>query len=58
MNKPGITSITWVFNAIPSEVWKDNLGDALLQYYQGKADWAKVEATAIDGWAAEKALKK
>ena len=58
MNKPGITSITWVFNAIPSEVWKDNLGDALLQYFEGKLDWAAVKATAVDGWKVEKSLKK
>lgn len=58
MNKPGITSITWVFNAIPSEVWKDNFGDAMLQYFEGKLDWATVKATAVDGWKVERSLAK
>ena len=58
MNKPGVTSVMWVFNAIPSEVWKDNLGDALLQYFEGKLDWATVKATAVDGWKVERSLAK
>ena len=58
MNKPGVTSVRWVFYAIPSEVWKDNLGDALLQYFEGKLDWATVKATAVDGWKVERSLAK
>ena len=58
MNKPGVTSVMWVFNAIPSEEWKNQLGDALLQYFEGKVDWATVKATAVDAWTAEKALVK
>ena len=58
MNKPGVTSVMWIFNAIPSEVWKDNLGDALLQYFEGKLDWATVKATAVDGWKVERSLAK
>lgn len=58
MNKPGVTSVMWVFNAIPSEVWKDNLGDTLLQYFEGKLDWATVKATAVDGWKVERSLAK
>lgn len=58
MNKDGVSSVVWTFNAIPSEIWKDNFGSAMLQYFEGKLDWAAVEKTAIDGWAAEKALTK
>ncbi|MBQ1983361.1 MAG: carbohydrate ABC transporter substrate-binding protein [Spirochaetaceae bacterium] len=58
MNKDGVSSVVWTFNAIPSEIWKDNFGGAMLQYFEGKLDWAAVEKTAIDGWAAEKALTK
>lgn len=58
MNKPGITSIMWVFNAIPSEEWKNQLADAMLQYFEGKLDWSVVKATGIDAWAREKALSK
>ena len=58
MNKPGVTSVMWVFNAIPSEEWKNQLGDALLQYFEGKLDWATVKATAVDGWKVERSLAK
>ncbi|MBP3449787.1 MAG: carbohydrate ABC transporter substrate-binding protein [Spirochaetaceae bacterium] len=58
MNKPGVTSVMWVFNAIPSEEWKNQFGDAMLQYFEGKTDWADVEKVAVDAWAAEKALTK
>jgi raffinose/stachyose/melibiose transport system substrate-binding protein len=58
MNKDSVSSVVWTFNAIPSEIWKDNFGGAMLQYFEGKLDWAAVEKTAIDGWAAEKALTK
>lgn len=58
MNKDGVSSVVWTFNAIPSEVWKDDFGGAMLQYFEGKLDWADVEKTAIDGWATEKALTK
>ena len=58
MNKDGVSSVVWTFNAIPSEIWKDNFGDAMLQYFEGKLDWDAVEKTAIDGWATEKALVK
>lgn len=58
MNKDGVSSVVWTFNAIPSEIWKDNFGSAMLQYFEGKLDWDAVEKTAIDGWATEKALAK
>ena len=57
MNKNGVTSIGWTFAAIPSEEWKNALGSALLAYFEGKADWNKVVATARDQWAAEWKIK-
>jgi raffinose/stachyose/melibiose transport system substrate-binding protein len=58
MNKDGVSSVIWTFNSIPSEEWKNQFGDAMLQYFEGKLDWDAVEKTAIDGWATEKALAK
>ena len=58
MNKDGVSSVIWTFNAIPSEEWKNQFGDAMLQYFEGKLNWDAVEKTAIDGWATEKALTK
>lgn len=58
MNKDGVSSVTWTFAAIPSEEWKTQFGDAMLQYFEGKLTWADVEKIAIDTWAKEKALAK
>lgn len=57
MNKPGVTSVSWSFNAIPSEEWKNALGSALLQYFEGKTDWSAVEKAAVDQWASEWKIK-
>lgn len=57
MNKPGVTSVAWSFNAIPSEEWKNAVGSALLQYFEGKTDWSAVEKTAVDQWASEWKIK-
>lgn len=57
MNKGG-TSVAWTFAAFPSEDFKNNFGDALLQYAQGNATWEQVSATVRDSWKAEKAKLK
>lgn len=57
MNKPGVSSVTWTFNAIPSEEWKNALGSALLSYFEGKTDWASVANTAREQWNAEWNIK-
>ncbi len=58
MNKDGVSSVPWAFAAIPSEEWKNAFGSSLLSYFEGKADWAAVEKTAVDSWAQEKSLLK
>ncbi|MBO5137552.1 MAG: carbohydrate ABC transporter substrate-binding protein [Spirochaetaceae bacterium] len=57
MNKPGVSSVTWTFNAIPSEEWKNALGSAMLSYFEGKSDWSAVEKAAVDQWASEWNIK-
>ncbi len=57
MNKPGITSVAWTFNAIPSEEWKNAFGSALLSYFEGKTDWASVVKVAQDQWTSEWNIK-
>ncbi|NLO84455.1 MAG: extracellular solute-binding protein [Clostridiales bacterium] len=49
----GKTSVSWNFPTIPSEIWKNNLGNALLEYAQGTGEWAAVETAFVDGWASE-----
>ncbi|MBU3849333.1 MAG: ABC transporter substrate-binding protein, partial [Candidatus Treponema excrementipullorum] len=46
MNKSGISSVAWTFNAIPSEEWKNAFGSALLSYFEGKTSWNDVVKTA------------
>ena len=56
MNKDGITSVPWGFQAIPSETWKNNLGSDLLSYSQGKISWNDVTKDAVADWAKEYSL--
>ncbi len=56
MNKEGVTSIPWVFNGIPSEQWKADFAQAMLEYINGRYTWDQVTATAQDAWAREASL--
>ena len=52
------TPVSWNFTTMPSEDWKNVLGQALTVYAadQTDANWAAVEKAFVDNWAAEKAL--
>lgn len=52
----GKTAVTWNFTVMPSEEWKNGVGQALLAYAQGTGDWSGVETAFVDGWASEYAL--
>ena len=49
----GKTAVSWNFSTIPSEKWKDDVGNALLEYAQGTGEWDAVVSAFVDGWAAE-----
>jgi raffinose/stachyose/melibiose transport system substrate-binding protein len=49
----GKSSVGWVFDTIPSETWKNNVGSALLEYAQGTGKWDGVKTAFVDGWAKE-----
>jgi len=51
----GLTSVAWTFAAFPGEDFKNNFGDALLQYAQGKSTWDQVATVVKDSWKTEKA---
>ena len=57
MNKLGISSVAWTFNAIPSEEWKNAFGSALLSYFEGKTSWNDVVKTAQEQWTSEWNIK-
>jgi len=52
--------VSWNFSTIPSEEWKNGVGSALTAYAadQTDANWEKVVAAFVDGWAAESAAAK
>ena len=56
MNKEGVSSIPWVFNGIPSEQWKADFAQAMLEYINGNYTWEQVTKTAQDAWAREAEL--
>ena len=56
MNKDGVSSIPWVFNGIPSEQWKADFAQAMLEYINGRYTWDQVTQTAVDAWAREAEL--
>lgn len=50
-----VTSVPWTFAAFPSEEFKNQFGDALLQYVQGNQAWDEVVKVFTESWKAEKA---
>ena len=49
----GKTAVSWNFSTIPSEKWKDGVGNALLEYAQGTGEWDAVVTAFVDGWKTE-----
>ncbi|KFI59357.1 ABC transporter substrate-binding protein [Bifidobacterium gallicum] len=49
----GKTQVTWNFTMMPSEEWKNQLGQAMLAYAQGTGDWDAVEKAFVDNWKTE-----
>ena len=51
----GKTPVGWNFPTMPSEEWKNGVGQALTAYAADQTDdnWAKVVTAFVDGWATE-----
>ncbi|HIQ87395.1 MAG TPA: extracellular solute-binding protein, partial [Candidatus Scatomorpha gallistercoris] len=58
MTAEGKTPVSWNFTTMPSEEWKNVLGDALSQYAADQTDekWDAVVSAFVDNWATEYAL--
>ena len=54
----GLTPVSWNFTTMPSEEWKNGVGEALTAYAadQTDANWDGVVSAFVDGWATEYAL--
>lgn len=51
--KAGKTAVSWNFTTMPSEAWKNTLGQAMLAYAQGTGNWDAVKTAFVDNWAKE-----
>ena len=47
-------NIPWIFTAFPSEAFKKDVGNALLDYAQGSKKWDEVEKIVISKWKSER----
>ena len=54
----GKTPVSWNFPTMPSEEWKNMVGQALTAYAADQTDdnWAAVVTAFVDGWASEYAM--
>ncbi len=49
-----VNNLEWTFNAFPSQQFKDDFGNAMLEYVQGAKDWKHVENTVKNSWKSER----
>ncbi len=54
MNKENISSLPWIFVSYPSEVFKEEVSAALLEYVQGQTDWDTVKERITTSWKNER----
>lgn len=56
MNKD-VETVPWTFQSFPSEEFKNQFGDALLEYAQGQKQFDEVSTVVKDAWKSEVAAK-
>ena len=49
----GKMPVSWNFPTMPSENWKNEVGNALTAYAAGTGSWDAVVTAFVDGWASE-----
>lgn len=54
MNMDGVKSVPWIFTSFPSDIFKAEVGSALLDYVQGDKKWGDVERVIKDSWKSER----
>ncbi|MBR5262944.1 MAG: ABC transporter substrate-binding protein [Clostridia bacterium] len=52
--KKDVNNLEWTFNSFPGQQFKDDFGNALLEYVQGSKDWSHVEKTFRTSWKNER----
>ncbi|WP_286139424.1 extracellular solute-binding protein, partial [Faecalibaculum rodentium] len=55
LTENGATPVAWCFTTMPSEEWKNGVGEALTAYAADPTDekWEAVESAFVDGWKTE-----
>lgn len=54
MQDGNFTTVPWVFTSFPSENFKTEVGNSLLEYAQGSKKWEDVVKTVKDKWKSER----
>ncbi len=54
MNDESFDTVPWIFTSFPSDVFKTEVGGALLEYVQGNREWQDVENTVKSMWKSER----
>lgn len=54
MKDESLKTVPWVFSAFPSETFKKDTGNALLDYAQGKKKWDEVKDAVVKSWKKER----
>lgn len=54
MNDETKQTVPWIFTSFPSDVFKTEVGGALLEYVQGSKRWQDVENTVKSMWKSER----
>ena len=49
-----LTTVPWIFTSFPSETFKKEVGNALLEYVQGSKKWDDVKNTVTEKWKSER----
>ncbi len=49
-----VATVPWIFTAFPSENFKKETGNALLEYVQGTKKWDEVKSIISDKWKSER----
>ena len=49
-----VNNLEWTFNSFPGQQFKDDFGNAMLEYVQGSKDWQHVKNTFKNSWKSER----
>ena len=55
MQNEKVNNLPWIFASFPDTVFKDEFGQALLDYTQENAGWNQVVERVKESWKTEKA---